>query len=174
MTKEEVRTISISKLRLLENSRVLDIGAGTGSISIEIARLVKYGRVYAIEHNEEAISLIEKNCKKFNVTNVELIKGKAPYALDGIKGFSRVIIGGSGGELPHILSWINTNMDKKGRVVVNAITFDTLSTSKQFFEQNDYTKVEIVQVSISKFNKVGKYDLLKGSNPVFIISAQKR
>ncbi len=173
MTKEEVRTIAISKLRLKEDDTVIDIGAGTGSISIEMARILKKGYVYSIEKEEKAIRLIKENCKKFNTKNIKIIEGEAPEALKEIKKFNRIIIGGSGGRLSEILEWVDANLKKSGRIVINAITLDTLKNSEKFLESKKYKDIEIIQVAISKFKEAGNSKMLKANYPVFIISGEK-
>lgn len=173
MTKEEIRTISISKLRLKEGDIVIDIGAGTGSISIEIARILKKGYVYSIEKEEKAIKLIKDNCKKFKIKNIKIIEGEAPETLKEIKNINRIIIGGSGGRLNEILEWVETNLKKGGRIVINAITLDTLKNSEKFLEEKKYKDIEIIQVAISKFKEAGNSKMLKANYPVFIISGKK-
>lgn len=175
MTKEEIRVITISKLRLSKDSKVLDIGAGTGSISVEIARILENGIVISIERNKEAVELIKKNSEKFLVKDkIKIIHGKAPDVLNSIKNFDRVVIGGSGDKLVEILKWIDINIKKTGIIVVNAITYETLNNSIFFLKNNEYVNIDIVQVFISKIKEVGRYRMFKGLNPIFIISAQKK
>jgi precorrin-6Y C5,15-methyltransferase (decarboxylating) CbiT subunit len=171
MTKEEVRTITLSKLRLCLSDHVLDIGAGTGSISIEAALLVKEGMVYAVEHHPEAIGLIDQNVRKFGVKNLKVIAGTAPGALAGIENITKVNVGGTGGHLVDILEWADGYVQSGGRIVVNAITLETLNGAQTFFKQHGYSDLEIVQVAISRFEAVGGHSMLKANTPVFIISA---
>jgi cobalt-precorrin-6B (C15)-methyltransferase len=173
MTKEEVRAITILKLRLKEDHVVIDVGAGTGSVSVQIASIVKYGFVHAVEKNDAAIDLIRKNCEKFEIKNLNIIKGEAPEAIEELTGFDRVFIGGSGGHLEEILKWADENLKSKGRIVVNAITLDTLNTTEKFFKEKKYNDVDIVQVSISKFKEMGNSKMLKANYPVFVISGEK-
>lgn len=173
MTKEEVRTIAISKLRLKKNDNVIDIGAGTGSISIEIARIIKKGHVYSIEKEDKAIKLIKENSKKFNIKNIKIIEGEAPESLKKVKNINRIIIGGSGGKLNEILEWVDVNLKKGGRIVINAITLETLKNSEKFLESKKYKDIEIIQVAISKFKEAGNSKMLKANYPVFIISGEK-
>ena len=174
ISKEEIRTIAIAKLRLGADSTLLDIGAGTGSITVEAARLLKRGRVHAVEMDEPALDLINRNIEKFKVANVTVHRGAAPGALAGIAGFDRVFIGGSGGSLAGILEWVHDNIGPGGRIVVNAITLDTLHASRQFFADRGYRDVEIIQVAISKIGDAGGGALmLRAQNPVFIISTRR-
>ncbi|OHD09687.1 MAG: precorrin-6Y C5,15-methyltransferase (decarboxylating) subunit CbiT [Spirochaetes bacterium GWC1_27_15] len=171
ITKEEVRVIAISKLKLTKDCNVLDIGAGTGSITVEIARLID-GMVYAIEKEDDAIDLIQKNSFKFGVSNVKIIQGEAPYVLDGITGFSKVVIGGSGGNLDEILQWVDKNILPYGNIVILSITLDTLTNANVFFKNKNY-ETEITQVSINKLVNVKTVSMFKSQNPIFIICAKK-
>ena len=96
MTKEEVRSISVSKMQLRRDSIVYDIGAGTGSVSIEMARMIPEGSVYAIERKEEAVALIRENQKKFQVPNVQIVHGKAPETMQGLEVPTHAFLGGTG------------------------------------------------------------------------------
>ena len=95
MTKEEVRSVSLSKLRLTEDSICYDVGAGTGSVSVEMALRADQGQVFAIEKKEEAAALLEENKQKFAVDNLEIIKGEAPQALENLPAPTHAFIGGS-------------------------------------------------------------------------------
>jgi cobalt-precorrin-6B (C15)-methyltransferase len=172
MTKEEVRVISVSKLRLEPASIVLDIGAGTGSVSIEIAKLIPDGMVYAVESEKKAVDLIKRNIKKFRIANIKVIKSIAPVIPDSIS-FDRVFVGGSGGRLLEILQWIDKRLPDAGRIVVNAITLETLNTAKDFFNSPGYN-CDIVQVSIARCEKAGRSTMMRAENPVFVIAAEKK
>jgi len=173
MTKEEVRVITISKLRLSETDRVLDVGAGTGSISVEIARIFKKGFVYAVEKENEGCELIKKNCEKFNIKNIKIIEGTAPECLSDIGKIDKIVIGGSSGNLEGIINRVKSNLKSGGRIVINSITFETLTESKKLLEKNNFKEIEIIQVGINKFEETGKFLMLKAQNPVFIISCTK-
>lgn len=173
MTKEEIRTISVSKLRLRQDSSVLDIGAGTGSVAIEMARILKNGRIYAVEKDKAAVGLIRRNVKKFNVHNVIIVQGTAPDVLLEVPKFDRAFIGGSAGYLVEILTWLDGHIAPAGRIVINAVTLETLYTSRQFFTWHNYLGLEIIQVAVSRLSDSGGAAILRSQNPVFIISAQK-
>ncbi len=175
MTKEEVRCVSLSKLRIQEDSILYDVGAGTGSVAVEAALLARRGQVYAVEVKDEATELICKNKYKFGADNLSIIHGEAPEALRDLPGPDRVFIGGSKGNLREILAEVirdNPNV----RVVINAISLETLSESVRCLNElkergeSQVVEEEIVQLSVAKSKKVGNYHMMTGQNPIFIIS----
>lgn len=173
MTKEEVRAVTISKLRLKRDSIVYDIGAGTGSLTVEAALQAKQGRVYAIEREVDGVELIRNNLTKFELDNVEVIGQEAPAALKDLPTVERVMIGGSGGQLDKILKVVDQKLVNNGRVVINAITLDTLTTAREELERLDYD-LEICNLAVTRTKEVGEYQMLQGMNPVYIISGIKR
>ncbi|MBB6214598.1 cobalt-precorrin-6B (C15)-methyltransferase [Anaerosolibacter carboniphilus] len=173
MTKEEVRAVTISKLRLQDDHIVVDVGAGTGSIAIEAAHICSKGKVIAIERNEEGIRLIQENCNQLQV-EMEILHGNAAEKLKGISVFDRVVIGGSGGELEEIVRLCYERLTSGGRVVVNSITVETLYESIQFLEGTGFVDIDVVSVSVAKGRKAGRYTLMEALNPIYIISAEKR
>ena len=172
MTKEEVRAVSISKLRLTRDNIVYDIGAGTGSVSVECALQCRNGKVYAIDKSEEAVELVVKNAGKFNLTNILAVKGEAPGAMQGLPQPDRVFIGGTGGGMDEILEWIN-NSSKKVRVVINTVTIESTFRALESLENKRFKDIEIVNVSVSKGRNAGKSHLMQALNPVYIISGEK-
>nr|MDE7284090.1 precorrin-6y C5,15-methyltransferase (decarboxylating) subunit CbiE [Lachnospiraceae bacterium] len=168
MTKEEIREVSICKLRLKNGAVVYDIGSGTGSISIEIAGISDDIQVYAVEQNREAVSLIEENKKKFELQNVTVIESRAPEGLAGLPMATHAFIGGSGGRLKEILlslRQINPNM----RVVVNAVSMETICEMREILSMNDMIKEEeVVQLQVSRAKKAGSHYLMQSENPVWI------
>ncbi len=173
MTKEEVRALTLSKLRPTSHSYILDIGAGTGSISVECGLLAPRGKVYAIEKNLAAIDLIYKNCKKFGVENIEIIAGEAPAAIKKIPLMDRVVIGGSGGNLRDILVAVNDILKPGGRIVLNGILLETVTVGLQSLKEQGYKQVDLITVSIARGKELGGKTALQALNPVFIISAAK-
>ncbi|MBI3353978.1 MAG: precorrin-6y C5,15-methyltransferase (decarboxylating) subunit CbiE, partial [Nitrospirae bacterium] len=121
ITKEEIRAISLSKMRIRENSVIWDIGSGSGSIAIEAGRLAKMGKVYAIEKKHDRIKQINENIKKISMKNIEVIEGEAPDCLKGLTEPDAVFIGGSSGRLKTILEVCSKSMKNKGRIIINAI-----------------------------------------------------
>ncbi len=171
MTKSEVRTVSIAKLDLKSNYTVYDIGAGTGSVSIEVALKLDRGRVYAVEKDEDAAVLIEKNIEKFKTFNVEVIKGIAPETIKELPNPDACFIGGSSGNMDDI---INAVLKKNPyvNVVINTITLQSLNEAINCMEKYKFEHVEIINVSVAKSKKTGKYDLMMGQNPIYIISGK--
>lgn len=179
MTKEEIRALSISKLRLKHNSIVYDIGAGTGSVSVECALICRNGRIYAIEKDEQAAELICKNALKFDAQNIDVIKGEAPEVLHNLPLPQRVFIGGTDGNLEQIIKNIGDKLgqtnekDSYIRIVVNAVTIETAYEAITCFENCGFKNIEIINVSISRGIKAGIKHMMKAGNPVYIISAEK-
>ena len=172
MTKEEIRVITLSKLQLEEDSIVLDVGAGTGSISIECALLAQKGKVYAVEVVEEGIELLKKNMEKFQVENICPIQGMAPEAFEGIDKVDRMIIGGSRGNIGEILQWVEEHLNPKGILVANFITIENLYSFIQVLKEKGY-QYECTQVTIAKSRIVKDITMMQGLNPVFIVKAKR-
>ena len=169
MTKEEVRSVSLSKMRVCRDSVIYDIGAGTGSVAVEAALQADMGHVYAVEMKEESAQLIEKNRRKFGADNLTIIRGMAPEALKELPAPDIVFIGGSKGHLNEIIETV-CQKNPKARIVINAITLETLSEAVACCQNKKHLDDEIVQVQISKSDKIGNYHMMKGQNPVYIIS----
>ncbi|WP_242839663.1 precorrin-6Y C5,15-methyltransferase (decarboxylating) subunit CbiT [Desulfofundulus thermocisternus] len=172
MTKEEVRTVTLAKARLGPGQVVWDIGSGTGSLAIEAARLIGNGTVYAIEQNPVARELIRKNIYQFDLKNIEVIEGRAPEALLPLPVPQRVFIGGSGGKLEEIINLLQIRLNPGARVVINALTLETLTRILVLLDQLPWKK-EVVQVSVTRAVSRGNYHLLHALNPVWIIAVQK-
>ena len=171
MTKEEVRTVSLSKMRLMENSICYDVGAGTGSVSIEMALRAHQGQVFAIEKKEDALHLLEKNKQKFAADNLEIIPGEAPMAMEALPTPSHVFIGGSSGNLKKIAA-LAIQKNPNVRIVINCITLETLTETMQLIQEMQFQDTEIVQLSVSQAKELGKYHLMMGENPIYIITCQ--
>lgn len=171
MTKEEVRILSISKLGVSEDSRVLDIGAGTGSVSIQLAKICSKGGITAIEKDEEALCLIEQNRKKFNVENLKVIEGEALKVEKDAQGpFDAIFIGGSGGNIDGIIKLYGSKLESRGNMVLNFITLNNLYKAMSTLKDMNY-KVECIQVSINKTR--GNSYMMTSSNSIFIVKAVK-
>jgi precorrin-6Y C5,15-methyltransferase (decarboxylating) CbiT subunit len=190
ITKEEIRVIAISKLRLKNDSIVWDIGAGCGSISIEAALLAKKGKVFAIEKEKSRIMHIEKNKKRFAALNLKIIHKSAPYCLKKLPLPDAVFIGGGGKDIYKILEVSSKRIRSGGRIVVNAITIDTLMEATKFFSKRGW-KSEIVSVNIAKTKNLTNNEsrttpdtnirgqanygihIFNAYNPIFIIVGEK-
>ncbi|WP_333677487.1 precorrin-6Y C5,15-methyltransferase (decarboxylating) subunit CbiT [Muricomes intestini] len=169
MTKSEVRSVSLSKLVLKNTAVVYDVGAGTGSVSIEAALQSGSIKVYAIEKNPEGTELIRQNCRKFCCDNVEIIEGTAPEAFLPLEVPTHVFIGGSSGNLKEILKAVRKK-NPQVRVVLNAISLETVREVMEAIEEKVLREPEIVQIMTSKSRELGRYHMMTGQNPVYIIS----
>ncbi len=169
MTKEEVRSVSISKLRLTRDAIVYDVGAGTGSVAVECARVADCGRVYAIEWKEDAWKLIAANRKHFAVSNLEIVPGRAPDVFTDLPAPTHVFIGGSGGSLKSILAAL-VKKNPSVRIVLNCITLETLTETLAAAEALRLTVSDIASVTVAKSKPVGKYHMMTGQNPVYVIT----
>lgn len=171
MTKEEVRSVSLSKLRLTEDSICCDVGAGTGSVSVEMALRADQGQVFAIEKKEEAAALLEENKQKFAVDNLEIIKGEAPQALENLPAPTHAFIGGSSGNLKEIVALL-LGKNPQVRIVINCITLETISEALDVLKEYDFQQREVVQLAASRSKEIGRYHLMMGENPIYIITCQ--
>lgn len=172
MTKEVVRTASISYLDINPTDRVVDIGAGTGSVSIEIARRSNCGIVYAVEKQDEAVELIKQNCIKHGAYNVKVIALTAPDCLEQLPPFDKAFIGGSSGRLDKIMAAL-TSKNPNIRVVINAITLETVSEAIAVLKKFDF-ETKISCINVSNAHAVGGYNMMKAENPIYIIVGEKR
>ncbi|MEY8000248.1 precorrin-6Y C5,15-methyltransferase (decarboxylating) subunit CbiT [Clostridium sp. Mt-5] len=171
MTKEEVRVLSISKLGVKDNSRVLDIGAGTGSVSIQLAKICTEGQIIAVEKDEEALQIIEQNRKKFNIDNLTVVKGEALEVENNINFcFDAVFVGGSGGNIEDIIRAYSLKLKSHGNMVLNFITLNNLYKTLNTLKDMNY-EVECMQVSINKTRK-NSY-MMTSNNSIFIVTAIK-
>ena len=173
ITKEEVRTIQISKARLCPGHIVYDIGCGSGSISIEAAIQVETGKVIAIDYDENAIELTKKNIAKFGLKNISVILGNAKEKILELKQADAIFIGGTGGDTEEIIKLCQNKLKSGGRIVVGVILIETLYSVLQVFEKLEFDSVDITQVTISKSRKTSKGTMMLSRNPVTIISATK-
>lgn len=173
MTKQEIRNVSIGKLQLQADSVVYDIGAGSGSISIETAMQSPDIKVYAIEKKEEAVSLIQKNKQKFAADNVEIISGLAPDVLEGLPSPTHVFIGGSSGNIEEIIHVVlEKNPDV--RIVINTVALNSLAQVMNLIEKHLEWDVDVIQMQVSKDKVIGGYHMMMGQNPIYIISIEQK
>lgn len=174
MTKQEIRILTLVKAQIGPRDIVYDIGAGTGSLSIEAARLAPEGHVYAVERKEEAIRLIEANGERFGLENLSVIEAEAPAGLENLPLADAVLIGGSGGHLASILDCVAEKLREGGRLVLNCITVQTLAAALDYLHAHEAVyRYEAVQVQVSRLRRVGPYDMAEAQNPVYIITCTK-
>ncbi|MBU5434724.1 precorrin-6y C5,15-methyltransferase (decarboxylating) subunit CbiE [Pseudoflavonifractor sp. MSJ-37] len=169
MTKEEIRSLVLSKLRPARDSVIWDVGAGTGSVSVECALSAPAGVVYAVERDPEALELIGANAAALGAANVVPVHGTAPEALEGLAAPDRVFIGGSGGALEPILQLARSRTPSV-RIAVTAVTLETLQEAVTAFGRLGFRDVDIVQASITRTRSAGRYHMMDAQNPVWIIS----
>lgn len=173
MTKEEVRTVSLSKLRLSEDSVCYDVGAGTGSVSVEMALRAWMGQVYAIEKKEDALALLKENKKKFAVDNLAIIPGVAPEAMTELPAPTHAFIGGSSGNMQDIINLL-LEKNPKVRIVINCITLETVTEAMNAIRDFGLEDVDIVQLAAARSKSIGCYHMMMGENPIYIISCSGR
>ena len=166
-----MRSVSLSKLRLTEDSICYDVGAGTGSVSVEMALRADQGQVFAIEKKEEAAALLEENKQKFAVDNLEIIKGEAPQALENLPAPTHAFIGGSSGNLKEIVALL-LGKNPQVRIVINCITLETISEALDVLKEYGFQQREVVQLAASRSKEIGRYHLMMGENPIYIITCQ--
>lgn len=170
MTKQEVRAVALAKLRLTATDTVWDVGAGTGSVSIEAALVARAGSVWAVERNAAGVRLIRENADAFGCGNVHAVPGVAPEALAKLPVPDAVFVGGSAGELPSI---VEAALEKNSqvRLCVPCVTVETLTEACALLSGSRFKGFEACQVSAARAEAVGSHHLLKAQNPVFLVSA---
>ena len=170
MTKEDIRALSIWKMNLSEDSTVLDIGSGAGTITVQASKISNNGVVYSIEKDEAAIAVTKINLEKFNCINVVLDEGEAVEILEKYikeeKAFDSIFIGGSGGSLEKIIDMCNKLLIENGTIVMNFITLDNAYKAIEVMKKLNYI-IDISQVNISK-NR-GKSYMMIANNPIYIV-----
>lgn len=171
MTKQEVRAVALAKLRLTATDTVWDVGAGTGSVSIEAALIARAGLVWAVERNATGVRLIRENADAFGCGNVHAVPGVAPEALAKLPVPDAVFVGGSAGELPSI---VEAALEKNSqvRLCVPCVTVETLTEACALLSGSRFKGFEACQVSAARAEAVGSHHLLKAQNPVFLVSAR--
>ena len=172
ITKRDARILTLSRLGCGNNKVLWDIGAGSGSISIEAARLYTGIEVYAVEKNRERFTQLEKNIKKFRAAGVHAILGSAPAVLKKLPCPHSVFVGGSGGNLPLILQEVKKRMSKNGNLVVNCITITTLSQVLQLFKKWHWSYTA-ASVQIAHLKAEDQPEIFRAENPLFIVHGTK-
>jgi precorrin-6Y C5,15-methyltransferase (decarboxylating)/cobalt-precorrin-6B (C15)-methyltransferase len=163
----------ISQLRLLPNTVLWDIGAGTGTIPVEVGLLCPQGQVIAIERDEEVANLIKRNCDRFQVQNVEVIVGSAPDCLSNILLTPQRVCIEGGRPLQDILQAVWSYLPSSGRVVVTATNLESLYAISQSFSQLRARNIEVVQSAVNRLEARGFSQTFVSSDPIFILSGEK-
>lgn len=172
MTKEEVRALAVSRLHLRRADTVWDVGAGTGSVSVECALAVPAGRVFAVECKNEAVELLRRNKERFGVTNLHIVPGTAPEALEDLPAPDRVFVGGSSGNLKEILT-LALEKNPSCRVVVTAVTLETLAEAGRVFPALGLGSGAPVQIAVTRTRTAGRYHLMDAQNPVWMLWGER-
>ena len=174
ITKEEVRTIQLSKARLKPGQTVYDVGCGSGSVSIEAAlQIESNGKVLAIDYDENAVKLTKENLNKFNISNVSVIFGNAKEKILDLEEADVIFIGGTGGDTAEIVKLSENKLKSGGRIVIGIILIETLYSVLQILDKLKFDSIDITQVTISKSRKTTTGTMMLARNPVTIISATK-
>ena len=171
MTKSEVRAVCLSKLALTERAVCWDVGAGTGSVSIEMALQAKRGRVYAVERQEDALALLARNKAAFSAGNLEIVSGTAPAACEALPAPTHVFLGGTAGNLNGILD-AALRKNPHVRIVATAVTLESVGALAA--RMADFEKAECVSLQAARARTAGSYHLMQGQNPVYIFTMQNR
>ncbi len=173
ITKSEIRSISISKLKLIHQDHVLwDIGSGSGSVGIEASFLIPWGHVYAIEKNADRISNIIYNIKKFNCSNVKILNAAFPVGVEDLKAPDRIFIGGGGKHLEQIIETCCQRLAKFGVIVINTVLLQNLETALALLKKYNFDP-DVVQIQVSRSKPMPYGDRFEALNPVWIITGMK-
>lgn len=171
ITKQEVRAVSLARLQLRANSVVWDIGAGSGSVGLEAARLCPQGHVYAIEKNEADHAIAGRNHMAFGVSNYTLQHGKAPQGLDAWPDPDAVFIGGSGGELAELIKRVLHRLRPDGRLVMNFVTLENLATATETLQALD-ADWNLLQLQAARSKPILHMHRMAAENPVWLVCAR--
>ncbi len=169
MTKSEVRSVCLSKLRLSQGAVAWDIGSGSGSVSVEMALIAREGRVYAVERNGAAAALTRRNGERFALANLETVEGRAPEALRDLPAPTHAFIGGSAGDIQGIIGCV-LEKNPEARIVATAVTLETASALAALSRQFEYR--DIVQIAVSRAREAGRCTMMAAQNPVWIFTLQ--
>ena len=172
MTKSEVRSVCISKLALTERAVAWDVGAGTGSVALEMALQAKKGKVHAIERKADAVDLLRENVRRFRASNVTVVPGTAPEACADLPAPTHAFIGGSSGNMKEIIGLL-LEKNPQVRIVATAITLESIAELTTCCKQFNFTHTEVVSMSVARNRKAGPYNLMTGQNPIFIFTMQR-
>ena len=171
MTKSEVRAVCLSKLQLTERSVCWDVGAGTGSVAIEMALQAKKGRIFAIERKSAAVDLLHLNKEKFLTENLSIVSGCAPEACLDLPAPTHAFIGGSSGNMRDILTLL-LEKNPGVRVVATAISLESIAELTACIKEFPWSATEVMSMQVAHDKKAGSYHLMTGQNPIYIFTMQ--
>jgi cobalt-precorrin-6B (C15)-methyltransferase len=171
ITKEDIRAIALSKLRLKENYSAIDVGCGSGSITVELCLQIR-GTVYAIDFDKNAIELTKRNLQKFDA-QAQVMLGKAQDILPTLPQVDAVIVGGTWGDTKQVIQLAIDRLKKGGRIVIDTILIETLYQALATINEMQLSEVDVTQVTIAKARKVTTGTMMLARNPVMIISATR-
>jgi cobalt-precorrin-6B (C15)-methyltransferase len=173
ITKEEIRSIIISKLRLNEDSSVIDVGCGSGSVTVELCLQCKNGKVFGIDLDNKAIHLTKKNLEKFSLV-AEIIQGDAYEMLQNLPFVNAIVVGGTTGKTKEIIDQSINKLKVGGRIVITTILIETMYNAiEALSESQEIRDIDFTQVTISKGRKTKTGTMMLSRNPVLLISATK-
>ena len=172
ITKEDIRAIVISKLRLKEGYSAIDVGCGSGSITVELCLQTK-GKIYAIDFDKKAVELTKKNLQKFGVKAEEVVLGKAQDILPKLMEVDAIMVGGTWGDTRQVIELAVDRLKNGGRIVIDTIVIETLYQALTTINDLELKEIDITQVTISKARKVTTGTMMLARNPVMILSATK-
>ena len=174
ITKEEVRSIVISKLRLKETNSVIDIGCGSGSITVELCLQCQKGKVFGVDLDLQAVNLTKKNLDQFKVF-AEIRQGDAMDILESLPFVDGIVIGGTTGRTEELIDRSINKLNKGGRIVITTILIETMfKAMKTVHESNFLEDIDFTQIIISKGRRTKTGTMLLARNPVLVISATKK
>jgi cobalt-precorrin-6B (C15)-methyltransferase len=173
LTKREIRVLLISHLRLKPDSVLWDIGAGTGTISVEAGLLCPEGRIVAIERDEDVASLIRRNCDRFGVENVDIIEGSAPECLNDLPLAPDCVYVGGGRPMKIILQAIYERLQPQGRIVATATNLESLYAISEGLAELQMRNVEVVQSALNRLEIRGRHQVFAALDPTFVLSGEK-
>ncbi len=171
MTKEAVRLLALERLALGHAKSLIDVGAGTGSISIEAALRHPKLEILAIERNQDALGLIAENCQNFGCHNVQIIPGMAPQPIDKI--VDAIFIGGSGGQLTELIDWSLAHLSTGGRLVMSFILLENLTKALAYLQNCAVTQLDGCEIQVGSLTSLGQGHYFKPNNPAYLISCLK-
>lgn len=171
MTKSEIRAVCLSKLALREDSVVWDVGAGTGSVTVEAAMAARRGRVYAVERKDAAFDILRENLRRFHTDNVTPVSGTAPDACADLPAPTHAFLGGTTGHMKEIIALL-LEKNPRVRIVATAVTLESVAELTECVKAFPFRETEAVSLTAARSRKAGAYHLMTGQNPVYIFTMQ--